>query len=41
MADGTKKSIEDIEIGNLVLAFDKSGNLGPASRNKPSSTNTQ
>ena len=31
MADGTKKSIEDIEIGNLVLAFDKSGNLGPAS----------
>jgi hypothetical protein len=34
MADGSNKAIEDIEIGNLVLAFDKLGNLGPASVTK-------
>ena len=31
MADGSKKAIESIVIGDLVLAFDKEGNLGPAS----------
>ena len=31
MADGSKKAIENIEIGELVLSFDKEGNLGPSS----------
>ena len=31
MSDGTEKVIEDIQVGDLVTAFDKSGNLGPAS----------
>ena len=34
MADGNKKPIENIELGDLVLAFDKKGNLGPASVNR-------
>ena len=31
MADGSKKAIEDIQLGDLVLAFNKNGDLGPAS----------
>ena len=31
MADGSKKAIENIVVGDLVLAFDKESNLGPAS----------
>ena len=31
MADGSKKAIEDIQLGDLVLAFSKNGDLGPAS----------
>ena len=31
MADGTKKPIEKIRLGDLVLSFNKQGELGPAS----------
>ena len=31
MADGSKKAIEDVQLGDLVLAFNKNGDLGPAS----------
>lgn len=31
MANGAKKAIEDIQLGDLVLAFNKNGELGPAS----------
>ena len=31
MADDSQKNIEDINVGDLVMSFDKLGNLGPAS----------